>query len=112
MLSYSIHASTLQDVADIARVADDLEEVAYHWVPVSAQDCPPESRSLHELRTIWANSTKHLQTESIYSAREAKAAIEMAAIMAGGREELESVRYHFSVRHRLLDRMAVVLKQH
>jgi trimethylamine--corrinoid protein Co-methyltransferase len=81
-------SSTLQDIADIALVADALEEVAYHWVPVSAQDCPPESRSLHELRTIWANSTKHLQTESIYSAREAEAAVEMAAIMAGGRDAL------------------------
>jgi trimethylamine--corrinoid protein Co-methyltransferase len=81
-------SSTLQDVRDIARVADALEEVAYHWVPVSAQDCPPESRSLHELRVIWENSTKHLQTESVYSAREAKAAVEMAAVMAGGRDAL------------------------
>ncbi len=80
--------SRLQDVADIARVADALEEVAYHWVPVSAQDCPPETRGVHELRAIWENSTKHLQTESIYSAREAQAAVEMAAMIAGGREAL------------------------
>jgi len=80
--------SRLQDVADIARVADALEEVAYHWVPVSAQDCPPETRGVHELRAIWENSTKHLQTESIYSAREAQAAVEMAAVIAGGREAL------------------------
>ena len=80
--------SRLQDVADIARVADALEEVAYHWVPVSAQDCPPETRGVHELRAIWENSTKHLQTESIYSACEAQAAVEMAAVIAGGREAL------------------------
>jgi trimethylamine--corrinoid protein Co-methyltransferase len=69
--------SRLQDVADIARVADCLKEIAFHWVPVSAQDCPPETRGLHELRTIWENSTKHVQTESIYSEHD-----------AGGREAL------------------------
>jgi len=80
--------SVLQDVADIALIADFLEEVAFHWVPVSAQDCPPESRGLHELLAIWKNSTKHVQTESIYSASEARAAAEMAAVLAGGKEAL------------------------
>ena len=80
--------SVLQDVADVARVADYTEEVAFHWVAVSAQDCPPETRGLHELRAIWENSTKHAQTESIYSEREARAAVEMAAAIAGGRDAL------------------------
>lgn len=80
--------SCLQDVADIARVADHLEEVAFHWVAVSAQDRPAETRGLHELKAIWENSTKHAQTESIYSVREAYAAVEMAAAIAGGRAEL------------------------
>jgi trimethylamine--corrinoid protein Co-methyltransferase len=80
--------SVLQDVADIARVADFVDEVAFHWVAVSAQDCPRETRGLHELRAIWQNSTKHVQTESIYSAHEARAAVEMAAAIAGGREAL------------------------
>lgn len=80
--------SRLQDVADIARLADFLPEIAFHWVAVSAQDCPPESRGLHELRAIWENSTKHVQTESIYSEKEAIAAIEMASVLAGGREAL------------------------
>jgi trimethylamine--corrinoid protein Co-methyltransferase len=80
--------STVRDVADIARVADDLEEVAFHWVPVSAQDCPPETRGLHELLAIWNNSTKHVQTESIYSGREARAAVEMASVLAGNRDAL------------------------
>lgn len=80
--------SVLQDVADIARVADYLEEVAFHWVPVSAQDCPPETRGLYELLAIWKNTTKHVQTESIYSEREARGAAEMAALLAGGKEAL------------------------
>ncbi len=59
--------SKLQDVRDIARIADATEEVAFHWVPVSAQDTPPQTRGLHEIKAIWENSTKHVQTESIYS---------------------------------------------
>ncbi len=80
--------SCLQDVADITRVADYTEEIAFHWVPVSAQDCPPEVRGLHELSAIWKNSTKHVQTESIYSEKEAHGAVEMASTLVGGREAL------------------------
>src|SRR5512135_2599243 len=80
--------SRLQDVAEIVRVADATEEVAFHWVAVSAQDKPPETRGLHEIKAVWENSTKHVQTESIYHEREARAAIEMAAAIAGGREAL------------------------
>jgi trimethylamine--corrinoid protein Co-methyltransferase len=80
--------SCLQDVRDIARVADATEEVAFHWVPVSAQDTPVKARGLYEVKAVWENSTKHVQTESIYNAGEAKAAIEMAAILAGGRDRL------------------------
>jgi trimethylamine:corrinoid methyltransferase-like protein len=80
--------SRLQDVADISRLADATQEVAFHWVPVSAQDTPVETRGLHEIKAIWENSSKHVQTESIYKAVEAKAAIEMAALIAGGKEAL------------------------
>ncbi len=83
-----IRRSALADVAAIARVADALDEVSFHWVPVSAQDMPPESRALHELHAIWRNSTKHVQTESIVTPIEVAAAIEMAAAIAGGRDEL------------------------
>ncbi|MCE9647789.1 MAG: trimethylamine methyltransferase family protein [Chloroflexi bacterium] len=80
--------SCLQDVHDIARVADATEEVAFHWVPVSAQDTPAEARGLHEIKAVWENSTKHVQTESIYNIEEAKAAIEMAALIVGGTDKL------------------------
>jgi trimethylamine--corrinoid protein Co-methyltransferase len=83
-----LRRSRLRDVVEIARVADYLPEIAFHWVPVSAQDRPPETRGLHELLAVWQNSTKHVQTESIYSEHEARAAVEMAAVIAGGREAL------------------------
>jgi trimethylamine--corrinoid protein Co-methyltransferase len=80
--------SSLQDVRDISRIADATEEVAFHWVPVSAQDMPPQTRGLHEIKAIWENSTKHVQTESIYSDKEARAAIEMAGLLVDGKDKL------------------------
>ena len=80
--------SKLSDVRDIARVADATEEVGFHWVALSAQDKPVETRGLHEIKTIWENSTKHVQTESIYNETEARAAIEMAALIVGGKDKL------------------------
>ena len=77
-----------QDIEDIARVADYLDEIAFHWVPVSAQDCPPYSRSLHELEAIWGVSQKHIQTESIVSRTEMETAVEMAVLMTGNRDNL------------------------
>jgi trimethylamine--corrinoid protein Co-methyltransferase len=82
--------SVWQDVADIARIGDALEEIAFHWVAVSAQDIPAKTRGLHELRAIWENSTKHAQTESIYNEWEARAAVDMAAVIAGGRDALRN----------------------
>jgi trimethylamine--corrinoid protein Co-methyltransferase len=83
-----LRPSTLKDVEQIATVADYLPEIAFHWVPVSAQDRPPETRGLHEIKAVWGASTKHVQTESIYSLEEAKAAVEMATILAGSSSAL------------------------
>ena len=80
--------SSLQDVREIALIADATEEVAFHWVPVSAQDSPTRSRGLHEIKAIWENSTKHVQTESIYNEYEARAAMEMAELIVGGKDNL------------------------
>ena len=80
--------SCLQDVGDISRLADGTEEVGFHWVPVSAQDKPAHTRGLHEIKTIWENSTKHVQTESIYSIHEGEAAMEMAGLLVGGKSKL------------------------
>jgi trimethylamine--corrinoid protein Co-methyltransferase len=86
--SGELRRSCLQDVVDIARIADYVPEIAFHWVPVSAQDRPPETRGLHELLAVWQSSTKHIQTESIYSRHEARGGVEMAALIAGGSEAL------------------------
>lgn len=82
------HRSTKQDLSDVARVADYLDSIAFHWVPISAQDCPAHNRSLHELEAVWNVSRKHVQTETIVTEREMEAAVEMAALLAGGKQAL------------------------
>ena len=89
ILTGELRRTSLKDVADIARIADATEEVAFHWVAVSAQDFPPQSRGLHEIKAVWENSTKHVQTESIYTEDEAYAAVEMAETIAGSRAAIK-----------------------
>jgi len=80
--------SELQDIRDIARIADATEEVAFHWVPVSAQDTPVETRGLHEIKQFGRTPPSMCKPESIYKECEAKAAIDMAAMIAGGKDAL------------------------
>ncbi len=82
--------STLDDVVSICRVAEDLPEVGFIWMPVSAQDIRPEARALRELASALGITSKHVQTESVMHAREAAVAVEMALALAGSREALRS----------------------
>lgn len=88
--SLEVRRSSLADVGDIARVADALPEIAFHWVAVSAQDVEPSTRSLEEVAAIWRNSTKHVQTESIVTPEEAETAIAMAEVLNGSAESLRA----------------------
>jgi len=85
-----VRRSSLKDVGDIARVADALDQVGFHWVAVSAQDTDPATRTHEELLAVWRNSTKHVQTETVVTAEDARTAIAMAAAVAGGREALRA----------------------
>ena len=76
--------STLDDVTAICRVAEELPDVGFIWMPVSAQDVAPETRALRELAAALSITTKHVQTESVMHAREAAVAVEMALALAGG----------------------------
>ena len=67
--------STLDDVVSICRVAEELPEVGFIWMPVSAQDVPPETRALRELAAALGITSKHVQTESVMHAREAAVAV-------------------------------------
>ncbi len=76
--------STLEDITAICRVAEELPDVGFIWMPVSAQDVPPETRALRELAAALGITSKHVQTESVMHPREAAVAVEMALALAGG----------------------------
>jgi len=87
--SGKLRRSTKQDITDACLVADYLPEISYIWgPPVSAQDYPATTRPLHELEASMAGTTMHIQPETIISEDIANIALQMAAVVAGGKEKL------------------------
>lgn len=80
--------SRKQDLEETARLADHLEQIAFYWPMVAAQDVPAHVRALAELEACFSNTVKHVQTETCVSPRETEYAVEMAGIIAGGKEKL------------------------
>jgi len=79
-------ASTKADLADITRMLDYVSSIAYWWPTVGAGDCGLTAQ-LHELDAGWNNTVKHLQG-MVQGEREARFAVEMATVIAGGPDEL------------------------
>jgi trimethylamine--corrinoid protein Co-methyltransferase len=78
--------SVKADLAGVTRLQDALSSIAFWWPTVSAGDCG-ETAQLHELDVGWNNTVKHLQG-MVNGEREARYAVEMATVIAGGPEEL------------------------
>jgi trimethylamine--corrinoid protein Co-methyltransferase len=77
-----------RDIEQMALISDYLDEVDVVSPTVSAQDVPQQAISVHELEACLVHSGKHVLTESVTSAREARGQIELAAAVVGGRDEL------------------------
>lgn len=89
IISGELRRSNKQDITNACRVADYLPEISYIWgPPVSAQDIPAHIRPLHEIEASMEGTTMHIQPETVISRQMAHFALEMAAVAAGGREEL------------------------
>lgn len=78
--------STRDDLADATRMLDYLPSISFWWPIVSAGDCGA-SAPLHEIEVAWKNTVKHVQG-MVQGRRAAELAVEMASVLAGGREEL------------------------
>lgn len=77
-----------EDIERMALISDFLDAVDVISPTVSAQDVPPAAISVHELEACFVHSGKHVLTESVTNAREARGQIELAATIAGGEDEL------------------------
>jgi trimethylamine--corrinoid protein Co-methyltransferase len=85
----TVRSSRKKDLEDCARVVQALDNVSATSAVVSAQDCPIETRVLHEFDACVRNSEKHNIVVSIKEDWEARSLIRMAEALAGGSEELK-----------------------
>ena len=83
-------ASTKRDLEQISRVADALPQIGFLWQGVAARDTPLPSQPLHELHAQFTNTSKHVQLMTAALPEQARGAVEIAAIVAGGEDELRS----------------------
>ncbi len=81
-------ASTKDDLAQVSRVADALPQIGFLWQAVAARDTPIETQPLHELHAQFANTSKHIQLMTAVNTEQARSAVQMANIVAGGQREL------------------------
>ena len=79
--------ATKQDVADITRVGDALAELEVNNAAVAPRDVHPDNAEIHSLEMAFHNTTKPFGI-SFLGRRDCELAIEMAAIVAGGYDEL------------------------
>jgi trimethylamine--corrinoid protein Co-methyltransferase len=80
--------STKADLAQVSRVADALPQISFLWQAVTARDVPIEVEPLHELHAQLTNTSKHIQLMTAVQPQQARAAVEIARIAAGGEREL------------------------
>jgi trimethylamine---corrinoid protein Co-methyltransferase len=84
----SVRPSCKRDLFEAARVAQAMPNVSSTSAIVSAQDCPAESRALHEYDACTRGSAKHCIVVSIKEDWEARSLIRMGEAIAGGSAEL------------------------
>jgi len=87
LLTDETRSPRTEDVRDFARLVDSLDPVDFLWPMVGALDQPDELKGLAEMRVSFESTTKHVQTGAIDS-REARAFVDLASILVGGKEDL------------------------
>lgn len=90
MRSGRIRPSTYQDLCDAIRVADALPQISFLWPCLSARDKPRAAQPLYELMAMLCHSDKHAQAMTAVTPETARASVEMAAAVAGGRDALRN----------------------
>jgi len=80
--------STRKDIAAFAKLGDALSP-DFLWTAITANDVPEFSHGPHELWQTMQNTQKHVQGVTVQSARDANIQIELAALIAGGRDALK-----------------------
>jgi trimethylamine--corrinoid protein Co-methyltransferase len=89
--------TTDQDLANFSKLADALEPIDICWTTVTATDVQQETLAIRSLWTAMKSCSKHVQViPAARDGRDARKQAELAALVAGGEEELRK-RPLFSV---------------
>jgi trimethylamine--corrinoid protein Co-methyltransferase len=81
-------ASAREDAGEFAKLGDALESVDFLWKALTAGDVPSGAHGPHELWVTMQNTSKHVTGLTVQSADDAHVQIELAALVAGGRDAL------------------------
>lgn len=84
-----VRPGTLQDLADLARLADALTHCDFIVVPLHPTDVPDEDVPINRFYACLVNSTKHVMG-GVGSVEGARQVIEMGTLIAGGLEALRA----------------------
>lgn len=87
LVSSERRPSNVDDVRDFTRLVQILPQLDFCWLMVGAIEQPTEIKGLVEMKTMWEQTSKHIQGGAM-SLEEARATIEMASILAGGPDQL------------------------
>jgi len=81
--------STLQDVRDLARLVDALDNVHFYMLPVYPNDLPVEEVDVNRFFAALSNTTKHIMG-GVYTTEGVRGVIRMAEEISGGPEKLRA----------------------
>ncbi len=81
--------STLQDLAELAWLVENLDNIHFFLRPVIARDIPDEELDENTLFACLANTQKHV-TMAASSPESVDRLVHMAALIAGGEEEFKA----------------------
>jgi trimethylamine--corrinoid protein Co-methyltransferase len=85
----TVRPATLQDLADLARLADALTHCDFIVVPLHPTDVPDEDVPINRFYACLVNSAKHVMG-GVGSVEGARQVIEMGTLIAGGQEALRA----------------------
>jgi trimethylamine--corrinoid protein Co-methyltransferase len=77
----------LQDVVEMARIVDALENIHFYLIPIYPTDLPKETVEVNKYYASLANTTKHVQAGA-YTVPGIRDVIEMSERIMGGAEAL------------------------
>ena len=75
--------AVLQDVADMARIVDALDNIHFYLIPIYPADMPKEVVEINKYLAALAHTTKHVQA-GVYTVKGIREVVEMCERISGG----------------------------